>query len=173
MARVVRRRRDGSYVLRLDEATVDLLGSLAAQLDPLLDDQSADVGLRRLFPPAHTEDVLAEAAWQIEQGEALRDSRRDALAALRHPADEPMDEEHLVAWMQGVNALRLVLAERLGMESPDDEDDEVEAALGDLAATDDPAEREALQQRLAAWQLFDLLGALVAHAVHALEQGED
>lgn len=173
MARVVRRRRDGSYVLRLDDETIDLLATLAAQLDPLLDDQSADPGLRRLFPPAHTDDVLAEAAWQIEQGEALRDSRRNALAALDQPADEPMDEARLVDWMQGVNALRLVLAERLGMEDPADEEDQVEAAVAELARTDDPAEREAIQQRLAAWQLFDLLGALVAHAVRALGQSDD
>ncbi|CAN5597014.1 hypothetical protein BH24ACT4_BH24ACT4_26290 [soil metagenome] len=59
MAAVVCRRRDGSFVLRLPEETIELLAALGAQLDPLLDDQSADAGLRRLFPPSHEDDVLA------------------------------------------------------------------------------------------------------------------
>lgn len=168
----MRRRRDGSFVLRLPEETIDLLAALGAQLDPLLDDQSADSGLRRLFPPAHEDDVLAEAAWQIEQGQALRDSRRDALAALAHPADEPMDEDELVTWMQGVNALRLVLGERIGLDGEVDEEQEITALEAALVRAEDPEEMGNLERRLGAWQLYDLLSALVAHAVRALESGE-
>ncbi len=173
MARIIRRRRDGSYVLRLDEDTVDLLRTLAGQLEPLLDDPAADAGLRRLFPPAYDDDVLAEAEWEIEQGAALRDSRRAALAALDRPAAEPMDEDGLVAWMQGVNSLRLVLSERLGVESSSDEDRDVVAAEAILTTSDDPEKVGEAARRLAAWQLYDLLSALVYHAVRALESGED
>ena len=173
MLRPIKRRRDGTYVLRLDEDTLDLVRALAAQLDPLLDDPSADSGLRRLFPPAHEEDVLAEAAWQIEQGARLRDSRRAALGALDQRAEEPMDEERMVAWMQGVNALRLVLGERLGIEGNDDGEADVAEAEAVLEASDDPAAVEEASRRLAAWQLYDLLSALVAYAVRALEAGED
>ncbi len=168
----MRRRRDGSFVLRLPEETIELLAALGAQLDPLLDDQSADAGLRRLFPPAHEDDVLAEAAWQIEQGAALRDSRRGALAALAHPADKPMDEDELVTWMQGVNALRLVLGERIGLGREVDEEEEMVALEAALVDADDPEEVATLERRLGARQLYDLLSALVAHAVRALESAE-
>lgn len=172
MARLIRRRRDGSFVLRLPERTVELLGTLADQLDPLLDDQSADTGLRRLFPPAHTDDVLAEAEWQIEQGAALLDSRRAALTALRHPADEPMDEDQLVSWMQGVNSLRLVLGERLGLSADSDEEAEIEAIEAALVGGTNEEETERLRQHLVTWEVYDLLTALVAHAVRALEGAE-
>lgn len=168
LRRAVARRRDGSFVLRLADDEVELLTSLADQLDPMLEDPSADTALRRLFPPAHTEDVLAEAAWQIEQGSSLRDSRRAALAALRHPAGEPMTEDALVTWMQGVNSLRLVLAERLGVSADPSQEQDLVTALRDLAASDEAAEADRARQLLGAWQVYGLLGWMVDGAVSAL-----
>jgi Domain of unknown function (DUF2017) len=170
--RLMRRRPVGragdGYVLRLGEDEAALLASLADQLEGQLDDPTADSTLRRLFPPARTDDLLAEAAWQIEQGEALRRSRRGALDALRHPVGEPLDEDGLVAWMQGLNSLRLVLGERLEVsEEPDADESDVRAAAA-LLGSDDPDQAEWARQRLGAWELYHYLSYLVDSAVRAL-----
>lgn len=165
--RPVGRRGDG-FVLRLDDEEAALLAGLADQLEGQLDDPSADASLRRLFPPAHPDDLLAEAAWQIEQGEALTRSRRAALEALRHPVDQPLDEEGLVAWMQGINSLRLVLGERLEVSDDEtgDERDVREAAA--LLSSGDDEMVEWARQRVGAWQLYHYLSYLVDSAVRAL-----
>jgi hypothetical protein len=172
LRRWVSRNRDGSYSLRLDEDLAGLLAALSDQLDPLLDDPSADTGLRRLFPPAHPDDLIAEAEWQIVQGGPLRDSRRGALDALRSVApDARLDEDELITWLQGLNALRLVLAERLEVaDDPHQEEAAVRAAervLDDPSASDE-AMAEA-RRRLATWQVYDLLATLISHAVTALD----
>jgi hypothetical protein len=167
----VSRRRDGTYVLRLDDAITGLLTALVDQLDPLLDDPTADRGLRRLFPPAHTDDVLAEAAWEIEQGGRLRDARRAALEVVRTAGGDPLTEDQLVAWVQGVNALRLVLAERLDVDGDEEvEIDSLERALA-LAEdpTADPAERDEARRVVHMWQVYEVLGYLLHDAVEALD----
>lgn len=170
--RAVARKRNGTFVLRLDDDEVELLTSLAGQLDPLLDDPSADPALRRLFPPAHPEDLLAEAEWQIEQGGPLRDSRRAALAALSRPAGEPMAEDELVVWMNGVNSLRLVLAERLGVAGDGSEDDALTNALA-AAGGEGDADAEVARRFLGAWRLYELLGWMVDGAIRALGDPTD
>ncbi len=165
------RNRDGSYSLHLDDDLAALVASLADQLDPLLDDPSVDPGLRRLFPPAHPDDLIAEAAWEIQQGASLLDSRRAALASVRGAATaDRLTEDELIAWVQGLNALRLVLAERLQVDDPEGEDAAVRAAA---ARAQDPtaseAEREAAQRLLGTWQVYDLLATMIAHAVRALD----
>lgn len=169
--RFVTRKRDGSYRVRLGDELTDVLGILVDQLDPLLDDPSRDRTLRRLFPPAHTDDVMAEAAWEIQQGEALRDARRAALEVVRATDDGPLDEGQLIGWVQGVNALRLVLAERLGVEG--DEQAEATAISRAQALVSDEAasreDREAAYRFLGQWQVYELLGALVHDAVMALD----
>ena len=168
---LVTRTRDGTFALDLDEDERALLAALADQLDPLLDDPSADPGLRRLFPPAHTDDVLAEAQWEIEQGGPLRDARRAALDVVRTAGGEPLSEEEVIAWVQGINALRLVLAERL--EVAGEEDDEDAAWEHALALADDPdlapEERDRARRVAHLWQIYHLLGVMVAHAVRALD----
>ncbi len=171
LRRLVVRKRDGTYRLQLGAEERDLLAALADQLDPLLDDPSADPGLRRLFPPAHPEDLMAEAAWQIQQGGDLRDARRAALDVVRTAGTGPMTEDELIAWVQGVNSLRLVLAERLEVDGDDATD---EAAIEHaLAIADDDAlpaeERDRARRILAMWQVYNLLAVLVAEAVRALD----
>lgn len=164
---VLRRKGDG-YVLDLPDDTREVLRTLGRQIDPLLDDPSAEPNLRRLFPPAHTDDVLAEAAWQIEQGARLRDSRRSALAALDLPTGVVLTEDEVVAWLQGVNSLRLVLSARLDVTA--DEDAEVAAIehAAALAASADEATAAAGQVVLATWAVYQELGWLVDTAAHAL-----
>jgi hypothetical protein len=171
MARkLVSRKRDGTFWLHLDEDEQALLAALADQLDPLLDDPSADPGLRRLFPPARTDDLLAEAQWEIEQGGNLRDARRAALEVVRAPAAGPLTEDDVIAWVQGVNALRLVLAERLEIDG--DETAEEAAFSRAVAMLDDPDvpgdERDRARRLIGMWQVYELLGVMVAHAVRAL-----
>lgn len=169
--RFVTRKRDGTFRVRVGGDLADVLGILVDQLDPQLDDPSKDPTLRRLFPPAHPDDLVAEAAWEIERGDELRDARRATLDVVRSVGDGPLDEERLVAWVQGVNALRLVLAERLSVSG--DEDAEREAILRAQALVEDEdaprAEREEAYRTLGQWQVYELLGALVHDAVAALD----
>ncbi len=150
--RPVTRRSDGRYRIRLDAEARALLARLADELDPILEDPSADPGLTRLFPPAHPDDVMAEAQWQIEMGDALIRSRREALAVVRDHDGADLEENAMVGWVQAINALRLVLAERLGIA---DEDTVPEIS------EDDP--------QLPAWALYDFLSWLVDAAARALE----
>ena len=168
---MITRRRDGTYVIDLHDDEQELLAALADQLDPLLEDPSADPGLRRLFPPAHPDDLLREAEWQIQQGTDLRDAHRAALAVVRTGGAEPLSEDELVAWVQGINALRLVLAERLGVDG--DEDAEQAAVEQAFALADDPdvavEERDRARRLLGMWQVYHLLADMVADAVRALD----
>lgn len=165
--RPVRRRRDGSFVLELTAEEVTLLSDLGSQLDPLLDDPAADSGLRRLFPPAHPEDLLDEAAWQIEQGARLRESRRDALAALAIEPGTTVTEEELIRWMNGLNALRLVLAERLGVTTETDEETVIREAA---AAAEDPDHERSEEGKdtLHGWMVYLHLAGLMGSALEAL-----
>lgn len=170
--RFVTRKRDGTFRVRLGDELADVVGILADQVDPLLDDPTRDPTLRRLFPPAHPDDVVAEAAWEIERGDELRDARRAALEVVRSTGDDrPLDEEQLIAWVQGVNALRLVFAERLGVSG--DEDAERAAVLHAQAVVEDEDaprdEREEAYHFLGRWQVYELLGVLVHDAVAALD----
>lgn len=166
--RLVERGRKGTFVLAIDEDTAELLVDLAEQLDEQLDDPSADPGLWRLFPPAHPEDLLAEAAWQIEQGDNLRDVRRKALAALEHPAGSNLTEDELITWMHGVNSLRLVLAERLRVGGdPHEEEAALEAALA-AAESDDEILAKAGLNAIRAWTIYQNLGLMVSDAIDAL-----
>ena len=74
----------------------------------------------------------------------------------------------MVAWVQGVNALRLVLAERIGVTSDEAEEDLV-VALAELVDSDEPAEADAARSVLATWQVYRLLGAMLEGAVDALD----
>lgn len=168
--RLVSRKRDGTFHLNLDDDEQALLAALADQLDPLLEDPSADPGLRRLFPPARTDDLLAEAQWEIEQGANLRDARRASLDVVRTAGGGPLTEDEVVAWLQGVNALRLVLAERLEVDG--DQRAEEHAFHQALALAEDPtvdpSERDRARRIVHMWQVYELLGVMVAHAVRAL-----
>ena len=108
-----------------------------------------------------------EAAWQIEQGAALRDSRRASLDALR--TSGPLDEVGLIAWMQGVNAVRLVVGERLGTSGDPSDDERYRRAL--VLAQGEGPEAEAAEALLHLAAVADLLAGLVDDAVHAL--GDD
>lgn len=145
--RLLKRRSDGRYTLNLGPQQRELLGSLADQLEALLDGDPDDPGLRRLFPTAYPDDIGREAEWQVFKGSDLRDSKRAQLEVLRAAAERTeLSEDEVGAWMQAVNGLRLVLGTRLDVS-----EDQVEV---------DPDHPEA-----ATYALYDFLGMLLDRTV--------
>jgi uncharacterized protein DUF2017 len=110
--RQISRERDGSYRLRLSREERELLQSLPAQLDGLLDEPS-NPDLRRLFPAAY-EDERAQDEFSRLVGDELLDGRRRALRTIESTAAvDRLTPEQAEAWLTGLNALRLVLGTRI------------------------------------------------------------
>ena len=149
---MLKRRRDGRFELRLPAEERTFLASLADQMDELLDEAPDDPSLRRLSPPAYLDDIVREAEYQVFMADDLRKSRRASLDVLRETAQRTeLTEEEVVRWMQAINAIRLVLGTRLGIDS---DEYEVEVDENDpLAST---------------WAVYDVLSLLLEQAVRAL-----
>lgn len=124
---VLSRRRDGRWELRLSTEERQLLGHLAEQLEGLVATGGpSDHATRRLFPPAYPDDAEREAAYELLAGEELRSSRRAALEIVQATAtSETLTDDEVTAWMQSVNALRLVLGTRLDVSEDDDGSDDL------------------------------------------------
>jgi Domain of unknown function (DUF2017) len=123
----VRRTKQG-YIVRLDDSEVALLRRLLAELRSLLlaDPVEAGAVVTRLFPVAHPDDPEREAEYQRLMREELVASRLEAINAVDGVLAEgrPLDDAQITAFMQSVNAVRLVLGTMLGVT--DDPDAEVE-----------------------------------------------
>ena len=83
-----------------------------------------DPAVRRLFPAAYRDDEAADAEWRSLTEASMRrkkaDEARVVLAALEGGGTEvTFGVEAAEAWLRTVNALRLVLGARLGIESAD------------------------------------------------------
>jgi hypothetical protein len=117
----------GGYAINLDPGERDLLIRLLGELAQLLTTGTDGPTLRRMFPPAYhlEDDAEAEAEYQRLMRDELVASRLDAIttmtAALRDEA--AVDESGLEAFMQAVNALRLVLGTMLDVDEEHDVDD--------------------------------------------------
>ena len=86
------------------------------------------------------------------KGDERRQRPEAAAEALRASAeDERRDPEQASAWLQAINAVRLVLGTRLGIE---DDDYEMPTSRND--------------PDLPLWMLFDFLGALLNDLVEAM-----
>jgi hypothetical protein len=110
--RQITRARDGSYRLRLSPAEQELLRSLPAELESLLELRD-DPSLWRLFPAAY-EDAGTQEEYEGLVGGELLDERLRALATIRQTvAQDRLTAGEAEAWLTGVNALRLVLGTRL------------------------------------------------------------
>jgi hypothetical protein len=111
---VVRRRRDGRFDLVLDPMLRTVLRQRLGELDELLEADPHDPALLRLRPPAYLDDPDRDAAYQLLAGEELRASRRAAIARVVESLDaEQLTEDDLWAWLQALNAVRLVLGTTL------------------------------------------------------------
>lgn len=151
--RPFRHRDDGTIAVQLSGTERQLLSSLLGELRERLDDDGeglTEPGFERLFPVVHPEDPDAEAEWARLVHDELRQSQvasadlvTDTLQA------ETVTADQLGAWLQSINALRLVLGTRIGVE----EDREA----FDPDAPDAPA-----------WIAYDWLTQLCDGAVQAL-----
>ncbi len=122
-----------------------------------------DPALRRLRPAARPDDDEAEAAYREMIDNDLLRSRLEAIEIVEEGIGGAMlDDEGVSAWMHSLNALRLVLGERLDVDVIGNE------ALEDLPDDDDHVGIVALYEWLG-W----LLEQLVAAAMGALREGDD
>jgi hypothetical protein len=132
----------GGWRINLDDEERHLLLRLMAELRALITGPDDNELLRRLFPVAYPEDEEKEAEYQRLMREELVASRLAAIESVSHTiepahAKELLDEGETIAFMQSINAIRLVLGAMLGItddESADaaDETDTPEHHLYDF-----------------------------------------
>lgn len=154
--RLVSRRRDGNYAVRLPDQVRSALGDLLRELRQLLTDEEHvhDERMRRLFPPAYTDDLEANAEYQRFMREELVTSRVAAIDQMDESlAAKELTEAQLVAWMTSVNSVRLVIGTLLDVQEDDD--------LSDLSP-DDPS--------FGGYLLYGELSIVLEHIVAALSE---
>ena len=114
LGRRVRRAKGGGLQLRLPPEERDLLRGLPGQLRSLVEDEPGDPALRRLFPPAYSEDPEREQEYRQLMGDDLRERHRAALVLMEETVDaDRLSEEEAAAWLSALNDLRLFLGTRL------------------------------------------------------------
>lgn len=122
--RLVERRRDGSYVVRLGEDERRLLASLPVQLARVVEAEPDDPWLQRLFPTAYPKDPDREDEWRLLMSVDLHDRRQAQLRTLAETAGATsLTEEELLTWSQALNDLRLYLGTRLDLSEETTADD--------------------------------------------------
>jgi hypothetical protein len=108
--------REGGFRLRLSDGERELLRTLPAELHALLDAESGDPDLRRLFPPGYERDDEDEAEYRRLMAGELLEGRRAALRLVQETSGrDRLTAEELDAWLRALNDLRLVLGELLGV----------------------------------------------------------
>jgi len=122
----------GGWRITLDDEERKLLVRLMGELRALLTGPADNELLRRLFPVAYPEDEEKEAEYQRLMREELVASRLAAIESVSRTIDpagdrarQVLDEGETIAFMQSINAIRLVLGSMLGItdgESADDAD---------------------------------------------------
>jgi hypothetical protein len=143
--------RDGSYQLALDERERELIRQILGDMRALLTLDASDPRVRRLYPSAYADDAEKEKEYRELTHEELRSSRLANVDAVEASIEASvLTEEQLTAWMQAVNALRLVLGTLLDIK-----DDDQELAF-------DPDDPEARTQAL-----YGYLGGLLDEIVDA------
>ena len=145
----VRRTRAGTYQVNLSSDQREVLGALPDQLRALFANPD-DPLLRRLFPPAYTDDEQASAEYRRLMTEDLVERNTASLDILERTAGATeLDEEEMTAWMGALNQLRLVLGTSL-----------------DVSEDDSPVAATSPQH-----QLYYFLGALQEVVIEALSSG--
>ena len=153
LGRRIRRNRKGQFELRLPPQEKEMLRALPGQLLEALEAEPSP-DLRRLFPPAYSQDPEAESEYRQLMGGELLERHREALRVMAASLDLPqLDEGQLTAWLTGLNELRLVLGTRLDvtedqrLPTPDDPRAPVFALYGYLSWLQEQAV-EALSETL-------------------------
>jgi hypothetical protein len=107
-------RRDGRYVLNLEPQERELMRQLLGEMRLLLTLDADDPRVRRLYPAAYADDEEKEDEYRRLTHEELQTSRLAAVDAIEGTIEATqLTEAQLTAWMQAVNALRLVLGTML------------------------------------------------------------
>jgi hypothetical protein len=144
-------RRDRERVrLSLNASEQLLLRDLLDDLEPLLADPD-DPAVRRLFPPAYSDDESDEQYRSLVRDQ-LVNGRAKALATMRNTlAGETIDLEQADEWLRALNDLRLVLGTRL------DVSEEIDYEQIDL---EEPRGRDLAVYGYLAWLQEQLVDAL-------------
>ena len=106
-------RRTGDRVrLNLDANEQALLRQLLDQLEPLLAEPD-DPSMRRLFPPAYSDEQDDDQYRSLVRDQLVR-GRARSLGTMRDTiANDAIDLEQADEWLRALNDLRLVLGTRL------------------------------------------------------------
>ena len=119
-------RSSGRYVLHLGKDERALLGRLLGELRELVNDPVELGVVRRLFPVVHPDNAEREAEYQRLMREELVTSRLEALDVVETVLEGSgrrvtLDDAQMQAFVQSVNALRLVLGTLLEVTEDEDE----------------------------------------------------
>lgn len=151
--RRIERARGGAIRLRLPAPERELLRTLRAELELLLEGDRDDPDLRRLFPPAH-EDRERDAEYRELVGDQLLAGRARALATLERTIDSrTLTAEEADAWLRALNDVRLVLGTRLDVR------EDIDYSALDLH---DPDARELAVYAYLSWLQEQLVEALAS-----------
>ena len=154
---------NGRVAVHLGDVERDVLASLIPHIRTMLSDDD-DPSLDRLRPPAHAAEPGIDAEYRQLMGNDLAASRDRALDTMEASlAGDELDTAGVEAWMHTLNAVRLVLGTRLGIDDDHDPTDGPLAAPGQ--SPDDP---EAEARFVYLW-LSELLDALVNAAAGNLD----
>jgi hypothetical protein len=155
MAAFFRRRfrwKNGQVVVELPDDEQDMLRHVLPQLRELVMGET-DPALRRLSPPARPDDPDAEAFYRQMVTDELLVSRLEAIEVVEEGiAGTVLDDAGIDSWMHSLNALRLVLGERLDVDVIGHD------VLHDLEPNDDRVPIVALYEWLG-WLLEQLVDA--------------
>jgi hypothetical protein len=144
---------DGGWRIGLDTEERELLIRLLGELSTLLTGPDDNPLLARLFPAAYPDDEEKEREYQRLMREELVASRLAAITAVTAALDpertDLLTEPETIAFLQAVNAVRLVLGTMLGI-------------------TDDESADEADDAHTPEHHLYDFLGWLLEWTVRSL-----
>ena len=153
--RAIKRLPTGEIRLELGAEEREVLASLPGQLRELLSVAPDDLAVRRLAPPAYSDDPGHEAEYHRLMGDDLAERRLANLAVLEETATaERLTEEQAHGWLAALNSLRLVLGTQLDVHEDMDE----------LASGPDDT-------RAAGLALYGYLSYLLQELVEALAAG--
>ena len=112
----MKRTADGGVEPQLSRDERTLVANLASELRSLLDGDTGDPSLRRLFPPAYEEEA-DENAYRDLMGDELLSGRREALDLVARTAKQKrLSADEADGWLRALNDLRLVLGTRLDVQ---------------------------------------------------------
>jgi len=118
VGRLFPRTRRGTFRVLLADDHRAVVAQLAESIASIIEhgDADGDVALRRLFPPAYSDDPEKNAEYDGLMRGDLRDGRLAALAVVRESSNaEELTEEQLLSWLGALNDIRLYLGTRLGV----------------------------------------------------------